>query len=227
MPVDLDAVRYAVEASYRSMPQSTASWPNPHADTDEVPLEEYSRLTDPERYRVVGARVEAWVRALTALELADTAPAQPPSWSGSTDAHAVWLRPRADGAQPLLVLRRPLQDVPDCIVTLGVCNPAIELDTQPDCACDACDYGSVNLLAAVDDMFIAVVAADFVYASDDNWSLHTTVNGWSARGNVHYRDIDALVAAVRAGRSVGTHTVLGVPWSTGLNDGPPPERSAP
>jgi hypothetical protein len=226
MHVDLDALRDAVESSYRSMPLSTTSWPNPHADSREATLEEYSRLTGPARYRIVGARAEAWVRALAALGLADTAPAQPPSWSGSSGAHAVWLHPRADRAQPLLVVRRPLEDVPDCIVTLGAGEPATELDTQPDCACDACDYGAVDLLSAVDDMFIAIVAADFVYASGHGWSLHTTVDGWSARGNVHFRDIDVMVAAARAGKSVGTHTLRGVPWWTDLHDGPPPGGSA-
>lgn len=43
------------------------SWSNPHADHSVAAEEEYSRVTDPERYRVLMLRLQAWQTVLAKL----------------------------------------------------------------------------------------------------------------------------------------------------------------
>lgn len=68
--MDVDTLRDAVERTYAAGPLADISWPDPHSDR-EVADEEYSRVTDPERYRVIGARTAAWCAAAAAGALSD------------------------------------------------------------------------------------------------------------------------------------------------------------
>jgi len=43
------------------------SWSNPHADHSVAAEEEYSRVTDPERYHVLMLRLQAWQTVLAKL----------------------------------------------------------------------------------------------------------------------------------------------------------------
>ena len=43
------------------------SWPDPHADNQIAAEEEYSRVTDPQRYRALVLRLQAWQQALSTL----------------------------------------------------------------------------------------------------------------------------------------------------------------
>src|SRR5699024_11200623 len=69
LSVDVDTLREAVARTYAAGPLAGVSWPDPHPD-HEVADEEYSRVTDPERYRVIGARTVAWIETLTNLGMA-------------------------------------------------------------------------------------------------------------------------------------------------------------
>ncbi|WP_277754330.1 DUF6226 family protein [Pseudactinotalea suaedae] len=207
-------MRAAVDRTYGAGPLAHVSWPDPHPE-HEVADEEYSRVTDPERYRIVGARADAWVETLTSLGLAAAASVPVPTgWRTSADA-ATLLRPHAPGAQPLLLVLSDLDAVPGCVLTLGAGEPPVAVGHgAPDCGCDACDSGSEDLLRALDDEILAVVGGGFVHIEAADWSLQTTVDGWSATGlGAHpTAHVDDLIARARAGDEVGHRLLLGAAW---------------
>lgn len=53
----------AVEAAFAVTGRGLAAWPDPHPGRSPRD-EEYSRVTDPYKWRIVGARAEAWLVAL-------------------------------------------------------------------------------------------------------------------------------------------------------------------
>lgn len=194
-------VRRAVDEAWAARPESSTSWPDPHPDR--APLEqEYSRVTEPERYVVVGARARAWVDALTGLGLAD---------ARTPEDGTVRLVPRAPGALPLDVVSRALDDVPGSVVDLLVGDPPTPVVVLPDCGCDACDSGSADLLDAIDDAFVGVLGGGFVLIESEHSRIVATAGGWSASGASG--DVAAAVAAARRGeRRPDRRTLVGGPW---------------
>lgn len=153
----------AVEVAFGETGRGLRSWPNPHADR--APSDdEYSRTTDAGRWRIVGARVDAWLAVLEDTGLARvhrdvtvTWVTEPGTRVSSTD-RAVPHRP---GALPLVVARSAIGDVRDAGVTFGVGDPAVCVAWLPFCGCDACDSGSQNELDEVDRLVLGVVAGTF------------------------------------------------------------------
>lgn len=208
------AVLAAVREAWERRPEHTRTWPDPHpgggGPEDDA---EYSRVTDPERYRIVGARATAWVEALLALGLA----------RGETRPDgAVRLVPVATGALPLEVaVLAALEEVPGTGVDLRVGDPATVAAGRPHCGCDACDDGSARLLDEVDDAFTGVLGGGFVLIEPetpssgawdpDRVQVVATANGWSASGAV--RDPAGLIAGARRGeRRPGLRTLVGAAW---------------
>jgi hypothetical protein len=220
--MDTNTVRAAVAEAFTNTGKTTPPWPDPHARTrgslePAMPREEeYSRCTDPGKYRIVGARADAWVQALTGLGLAtvedvtgdaadyETGPRFPPD-------RAVRLRPVHAGAVPLLLGYRALQDAPEAIVDISAGEPAVPVETLPDCGCDACDSGSEGLLIELDRPLMAVVAGDFVHVTTPRGVVTATRSGWSASGRFRRREVERTLADARAGRS-GHPVVRGEPW---------------
>ena len=68
----LDAVEAVFPAAARAIDTDPAGWPDPHGDSlDAMPAEEeYARVTEPQRYEILGARLAAWERVLTERGLA-------------------------------------------------------------------------------------------------------------------------------------------------------------
>jgi len=212
----LDELLAVVAREYATMPAASRSWPDPHPDRLPAPKEEYSRVTVPERYQVVGARADAWERALVGLGLASVEPADAPAdWNVPRDATATCLTPVADGALPLIVVRGSFENTPQTVITLGVGgDEPVYVGIQPDCGCDACDNGSDDLLEAIDDEYLSVIAQSFVQITGHGWSAHTTYGGWSGIGKVP-RNLDELVAAAREGRATEERVLIGAPWIPG------------
>lgn len=184
-------------------------WSNPHENRDVAP-EEYSRVSDPSRYRLVGARATAWIETLTELQLARAEKVTAPSWvHGPADARAVLLTPEGDAALSILVVLGPMEGVEDAVISIGVGTPPVSIGMQPDCGCDACDFGSDDLLTSIDEMFIAVMDGTLIYAEDKDWTLIVGVNGWSAQGS---EDFGGLVARAQSGASVGRRMITGSAW---------------
>ena len=194
-------VRRAVDAAWAARPEHDVSWPDPHPDRDPR-TEEYSRVTDPERYAVVGARAQSWIDALVALGLAD---------ASVVEDGATRLVPRAPDALPLTVVVRALDGVPGGVVDLLVGDPVASVDVQPDCGCDACDSGSADLLEAIDDAFVGVLGGGFVLIESKRSRIVATADGWSSTGAT--RGVDEAIAAARRGeRRPGRRTLVGGSW---------------
>lgn len=194
-------VRRAVAAAWADRPERDISWPDPHPDRDPR-TEEYSRVTDPGRYAVVGARARSWVDALVALGLADASP---------VEDGTVRLVPRAPDALPLVVVVRAVDGAPSGVVDLLVGDPPTPVDVQPDCGCDACDSGSADLLDAIDDAFVGVLGGGFVLIETARSRIVATADGWSASGPTG--EVERAVAAARRGeRRTGRRTLVGGSW---------------
>jgi Family of unknown function (DUF6226) len=217
--VDLDTVRARVATAFAETGVATRAWPDPHPDRQPA-SDEYSRCSDPAKYRVVGARAQAWVRALTELGLATAAPAAEvqAAWRdgapGPRDAGSVraeWVRPVRTDAVPLLVCFRGFGGGTDNVVTLGAGSPAVEVATVPDCGCDACDSGSADLLEDFDEHVLDVVTGDFTHVTTRGGTAVGRRNGWSASGLSGPGLVQRLLDEARAGGS--PHLVVrGARW---------------
>ena len=153
----------AVDAAFVETRREMAGWPDPHPDR--MPLdEEYSRVTNPHRWRILGARAEAWFAVLVDAGLAKIEAQTEVAWQKQprtivtrTD-RAV---PRTAEALPLVVARSRLAEVEDAGVTLGVGDPVAVLAVIPDCGCDACDSGSQDALDEFDEYVLSVVTGSY------------------------------------------------------------------
>lgn len=220
--MDIQTVRAAVEAAYAETAAGLPGWPDPHPFGQSPADEEYSRLLDPGKYRIVGARLEAWSRSLTRLGLAEATEADDPAAGWVPDAEfgalrperAIRLQPRVPGALPLVLGMASVDGVPEASSLIGVVDPVtgeiFSVDTQPDCGCDACDSGSDELLEALDEYPTAVVSGEFVQVLAGKGSIIATADSWSAEG--WSRGVEAELARARKGTS--RHRVLrGPAWA--------------
>ncbi len=175
----------AVDVAFRAAGRALRSWPDPHADRSPDD-EEYSRLTDPQRWRILGARAEAWMVALAEAGLAEVHRGAVVDWDvapGPVVTSADRVVPRASGAIPLVVGHSRLGDVVDAGVVLGVGDRAIEIGRFPDCGCDACDSGSRAELDHLDAHLIGIVTGRFRHLRRRDEVVMTIGDGgWSASG---------------------------------------------
>jgi len=211
-----DRLLAAVEREYAALaPRSSASWPDPH-EGGSPSQDEYSRVTEPARYRIVGARADAWARALVSLELATEERTDAPAgWRGPVGATASRLVPHAAGALPLIVVRGEFENTPDTVVVLHAdAAEPLYLGIEPDCGCDARDRGSEDLLEAIDDLYIDVIAGDFVHVSGPGWTARAGRNRWETSGDVP-DDMEKVFADATAGRPTPFSVVTGAAWWCG------------
>lgn len=181
------------------------SWDNPHPTMASPGEEEYSRVTDPGRYRVVHARARAW-----AAVLADTLGARADALSEGSTMHdgrprpfdrGVRLTPREPGGLPLLLLER---DVPTdaggatlAVLDIAVGDPGALVGSVPDCGCDACDSGSLDLLDAIDSTIGHVVGGPFVVLQSKTWRAQWHPDGASAEGQGRGPDVEKVMDLCR------------------------------
>ena len=153
----------AVDAAFVETGRGLSGWRDPQPDR--VPLdEEYSRVTNPQRWRILAARSEAWFKALAAAGLAEVEAEAEVAWQVPPRfpvAHTIRAVPRAPGAIPLVVAMTDFEGVEWPAVALGAGDPAAVLEVVPDCACDACDSGSQDALDELDEYMICVVTGTY------------------------------------------------------------------
>jgi hypothetical protein len=201
----------AVDRAFETTGRATPGWPDPHPDR-KVQDEEYSRVTNGAKWRILGARVDAWFAALSDAGLADIERDADVRWlddplPGSAIDRAV---PRAAGAIPLVVGRAAIADVEDAGLRIAVGDPAKALISIPDCGCDACDSGSVNELEHLDDHLISVVTGRLRRLWRDGGDI--TSLGTDGRWSSSWRGAtQASVPAVLADPK-GWHELSGASW---------------
>jgi len=166
------------------------SWPNPHPGMASAREEEYSRVTHPERYRIVHARARVWaqvVGAVPGVEVEALAPAalDDEGHLGRFDRGVRLTSPRR-GTLPLLLLER---DVPMltgeasmAVLHISVGRPEVALQMLPDCGCDACDWGSDDLLGAIDETIGHVVGGPLVVLRGKGWHAQWHPDGGGSGG---------------------------------------------
>lgn len=186
-----------VDRAFAGTARGMTSWPDPHVDRRPSD-DEYSRVTDGARWRIVGARFDAWLEVLDARGLARIERhalvdwVEPPRTQVSRSDRAV---PRRAGALALVVARSRVGDVDDAGVTFGVGDPATLVGWLPQCGCDACDSGSQDELDQVDAFVGGVVAGTFRRLSSGGRVItQLDPSGWSASGDFERREPEAVLA---------------------------------
>lgn len=215
-------LRDAMATAFATTGATTPPWPDPHARRESPLDEEYSRLLDPGKYRILSARWDAWAQALTGRGLAAVEEVDDPvgAWgdnpAGVAPDRVTRLRPVRAEAVPLLLGLQTLDGVPDAMVCLGVGEPAVLAVSLPVCGCDACDDGSDSLLEELDEHVLAVVTGEFVHLAKKRnaGTVTSTGSGWSAEGKfADSPSVDALLKDARAGKPGPWHRVVhGAQW---------------
>ncbi len=205
------------------------SWPDPHPGPTAPRDEEYSRLTDPGRYRIVHHRARIW-----ATVLADALGARPETVKNDADTTAgaqalafdrgVRLVPQQSGALPLLFLEHDVSTQPGqatlAVLSVAVVGPDLVLERYPDCGCDACDTGSADLLEAVDAVVRRVVGGPYVVLRGHGWHAQWHPEGGSAggkRSRAEFREVMEQCRRLADGEPVrlprGTTAYVGQAWT--------------
>lgn len=204
----------AVDAAFNTTERVHAAWANPHPGGSPPSEEEYSRVTTPERWRILGERVEAWARVLESRRLVTVRDLPRPNWVLPQVPAAVrgtLISPNAAGAIPLTIGRFPVGTVEDAGIVLGVGIPPVAFARLPDCGCDACDTGSQNELEHLDDLMMSVVTGELRRLDLRDRSITALRDGrWSAAGLDRADDVDAILAS----SDHGWTEQRGAPWLT-------------
>lgn len=148
-----------VDEAFAVTGAQTPGWPNPYKDGPDPDESAYERSTNPEKYLIVVARAQAWTKVL--LDRGWAREASPVRWAlrpGDSGGADTVLQSATDGAVPLvLTTHTPVDSDHPFNVTIAAGNPAVRLATLPDCACDACDSGSANVLEEMDTWVLSII----------------------------------------------------------------------
>ena len=227
---DWDELQRGVAAAYDD--QRLPTWPSPHPAMTEPADEEYSRVTEPERYRIVQARSRVWRDTLAELPGVSVESIEPGAAHGHPATYVaqrcVRVSSSAPGTLDLVLLEQDVRltsgegTLP--VVRIAVERPDLQVEAQPDCGCDACDSGSLDLLDAVDRAIRRVVEGPLVVLRGDGWaadwspgcaSSHGLGSGILRRGMDH-EDAIRLCERLAAGDAVRlpdrTEAFVGRSW---------------
>ena len=193
--MELDELMAEVEEAFVRTSAGLERWADPHPAPDRIVAdEEYSRVTNPSKWRIIGARADAWIDALVAVGLATVERYSDPDW---VEAPATNLTrtdvviPAVDTAIPLVVCRSRIEDVDDAGVTLGVGDPAVRIAFIPDCGCDACDSGSQDVLDELDSYLRPIVTGEFRHLWRGRQSITVLEDDRRQARNVRMAEIPA------------------------------------
>ena len=185
----------AVDAMFEVSALGLDSWPDPHRDR--APHDdEYSRVTNVGRWRIVGARAEAWLKALASCDLVEVERDVEVQWRsppGTRITRSDLVVPRATGALPLVVARSRIGDTDDAGITLGLGAPADCVMWFPHCGCDACDTGADTELDQLDRYMINIVTGRFRRLSQGEQQITVLDSvSWSGSASSHQRTLEVL-----------------------------------
>ncbi|NNM46843.1 DUF6226 family protein [Knoellia koreensis] len=204
-----------VDAAFETTGAGMTGWPPPRP-LDAAPRdEEYSRVLDPGKYRLLGARYEAWARTLVDVGAAVRTDGEP--WAEGVPNYGVTrtegLKPTVRGALPITVGHTRIEDNADAGLVVGVSAPAVLVAALPYCGCDACDDGSVLLLRQLDDTVWLIVSGAFtrVEARRGRSVQTTPEGGWSGEGFSSASTAEQVLAAADSPRK-GYTVTHGASW---------------
>jgi hypothetical protein len=206
------------------------SWPDPRPGMASPLADEYSRVTQPERYRIVQVRARAWARALQAVpgveaETLTPAPLDTDGHLGHFD-RGVRLTSQLSGTLALLLLERDARirqgEAVLPVLHISVDRPEISVTMLPDCGCDACDSGSEDLLQAIDETIISIVGGTSVVLRGKNWQALWWPSGGSSmsgrRAPSHQQAMEwsrRLASGQHVRLPRGTEALVGHAWFDG------------
>lgn len=208
--VTKEELRASVDLAFEVTGIGMAPWPDPHPHRS--PLEvEYSRVTDARKWRIIGARADAWMIALVEADVANVEQGTEVEWRApptTVISRTDRVMPRAAGALPLVVARSQLADIEDAGITLGAGDPAVCVAWFPHCGCDACDSGSRDVLDDLDAHVLGIVSGAFRRL----WSGRSEITviddrGWSASNLPPRADVARILA-----NPTGWDEVAGGSW---------------
>ena len=182
--MDGPALIEAVDSEFAFTSRGLSGWANPFPEGD-IPPDAYSRVTEPGRYKLFGARADAWRDAVVGLGLATVEQNASVKWvpDGSDEpARLDRLLPYVSGGLPLAFGHYHTMSHLT-ILRIGVGDPAVEMVEIPHCGCDACDEGSDAGLERIDEVLISVVTGAFRRVDDGERSIVTLGRGWKASGS--------------------------------------------
>ena len=119
-------------------------------------------MTNPQKWRILRARAEAWLKALDTGGLAEIDPDAAVVWEEQPRADVVGVQrasPRGSGAIPLTFAWTRFDGATG--VVIGVGDPVVVVELVPDCGCDACDSGSQAVLDVLDEYVLGVVTGEY------------------------------------------------------------------
>ena len=150
-----DDLLAAVERAFAETGASTPGWPDPHPDGAPPRQEEYSRVTDRDKFhRILQARLDAWERVLrdTGLALVEV------------EGRVRRFVPVRAGALALHASTTIVDDAPFGVEVYVSDGEPTLVDRLPGCGCDACDDGSAYLLQELDSWMLTVLHRGVVHA---------------------------------------------------------------
>lgn len=210
--MDSSVVRAAARDAFKLTSQTTPAWPDPRPDGRPPEEREYESCEDPAKFRILAARAEAWVSALTQVGLAEAEPVEgsPDLWRDLPEdfgqvIRAVRLKPKKESSEPLLFGYGWLMGEPEARVVIGAGNPAVVVGLTPMCACDACDLGSEVLLEDFDSSVLNIVTGQLVHITTDRFVAHTSLHSGPVvsgeLAGMTTSGFEQLFADARAGKS--------------------------
>lgn len=130
-------------------------------------------MRDPGRYRLLGVRVETWLRVIEEQGLGRVEDLTGDAgWlvaPGAVVRRTSRVSPTRPAAVPLRVARTSTDDAMDYGVVVGTGDPARQVAMIPYCGCDACDDGSARLLEELDETMMRLLSAEDDRVSGRAW----------------------------------------------------------
>ena len=201
-------------------------WPDPHPGMSSPADEEYSRVTDGGRYRIVQERSRLWAAELGAVPGVTAAPLA--ESDVEPDPHRIFvsgtrLTSERAGTLPLYLLELDVRLTEEegslPVLRIGVGRPEIVVQSLPDCGCDACDSGSEDLLTTIDETVARIVGGPFVVLRGPGWQAVWSPDGSSVGGTPgapDFHDITERCRRLAGGETVelppGTEAFVGRAW---------------
>ncbi len=207
--MDSSVLRAAVRDAFKITGRTTPPWPDPNPEGDAPRESDFESCEDPGKFRILAARAEAWIIALTQTGLAEaeTLEGSDDLWREVPETgpaiRVVRLRPKRSSAVPMQFGFCWLQGEPEARVVVGAGEPGAVVGISPNCECDACDVGSDLLVEDFDDSVLNVVTGQLVHITTEKFVVHTSLQGPVVTGEISGMTssaFDQLFADARAGR---------------------------